>query len=298
MNNYLKTLLYLSLIFIVVFLYKNDFLVIPEINNIAFFLLSLLFVLAGFFFDVYAWKVILRQITKHITYKDAFISTGKYVLTKYIPGKVWVVLGKAGYIKEKYNAEFADISSFSFYYIVIYILTGGIVGSFILYFIDKELFLIAILSFVSAILLFFFFYKKAVRFISRIISYVTKKEISLPLVKVNVTLNLLFFTGFIWTLWSVAFYFLLLSFTTTEHVNIKAGFIFPISSVIGIVVLIAPGGIGFREGFLAFGLTALGMSVKDAASVSVLSRLWFLTGELLFFLSAIVLEVIDKRKKG
>jgi len=112
----------------------------------------------------------------------------------------------------------------------------------------------------------------------------------LPYLSTKITIKILTISIFNWVIWSLAFYLFLLSIHNHDIIDLKVGMLFPLASVVGIIVLIAPGGLGFREGFLTIGLTVLGITAKDAASIAVLSRLWFLFGEFLFFAISILLQ--------
>ncbi len=72
------------------------------------------------------------------------------------------------------------------------------------------------------------------------------------------------------------------------EVSLLAGFIFPLANTLGIVFILAPGGIGIREGILTVLIHASGVDLITATSIAVFSRLWFLAGEgFLFLLGAL-----------
>lgn len=287
----LRLLLVFSLIFLFVYLYSNDLLVIPDLESPMWFLISVALVFIGFLLDVKAWQLIINSEIPLLNYKTAFISSGKFILTKYIPGKLWIVVGRAGYIKEKHNGSLANFASLSLYYQIIVIFAGTITGFLILYFINIKLFWIVLLTIILTILFIILFTKTAVSLASKILTVLFRKKISLPFISTRLTFKLILISVFNWIVWSFAFYLFLISVNSAEILQLKAGLLFPISTVLGIVVIIAPGGIGVREGFLTIGLTALGMQEIEAISISVLSRLWFLIGEFLFFGSAWLLEI-------
>jgi uncharacterized membrane protein YbhN (UPF0104 family) len=241
--------------------------------------------------DVKAWQLIVNSEIPQLTYKIAFISTGKYILSKYIPGKFWIIVGRAGYIKEEYNGSLVNFASMSLYYQVIVLFAGTVTGCWILYFINIKLFWITLIAIIITTLFILLFKNKATSLASKILTFVFRKRICLPCISTRLTFQLFLISVFNWVVWSFAFYLFLFSVNSAEILQLKAGLIFPISTVLGIVVIIAPGGIGVREGFLTIGLIALGMQEIEAISVSVLSRLWFLIGELLFFGSAWLQEI-------
>jgi len=246
--------------------------------------------------DVKAWHLIVKTEISTLTYKDAFISTGKFIFSKYIPGKLWVIIGKAGYLKEKYNRGFINLTSYSFYYMLISIFSGTLVGLAILYFIDLHWFIGVVIGALILTTIVSFGFKPGISLTSRLLTFIFRKEIILPHVTSKITFQMCLLSIGNWLIWALAFYLLLLSFKDFGTVNIIAGLLFPLSSVVGIIVIIAPGGLGFREGFLTLGLTALGMTAKDAASVAVLSRMWFLIGEVFIFLIAFIIDWGEKKR--
>jgi len=257
--------------------------------------MSVFIVLLGFFIDVKAWQIIVKTEITNLTYRDSFISTGKYIFSKYIPGKLWIIIGRAGYLKEKYNSGFINLTSFSLYNKLISIFSAILVGLVVLYLIDINWFLGIGIGMVTFVVFMSFGFKPAISLTSRFLSFVFKKEIKLPFVSSKVTIQMFLISIGNWLMLSIAFYLFLLSVQSAGDVSIKAGLLFPLSSVVGIIVIIAPGGLGFREGFLTLGLTALGMSATDAASVAVLSRLWFLIGEAFIFIVAFILDQAHKK---
>jgi len=252
--------------------------------------------MAGFIADVKAWQILASSDIPQLEYKYAFISTGKFVFSKYIPGKLWVIIGKAGYLKEKYNRNFLDLTSLSLYYQLVAIWTGTLTGCAILYRIDKQWFLLSIVIVLSMFLISVIFYHTILNITSKILSWVLKKEFKFPLVPFKKNLLLTLFSLLNWIMWALAFYIFLLSMEPLSKIPIAAGMLFPLSSVVGIIVIIAPGGLGFREGFMTLGLTVLGMTAKDAASIALLSRLWVLIGELFIFLFAFILDWNNKKR--
>jgi len=293
---FLRILLYVSLGFLGIYLYSKGLLVVPHLHKTIVFVMSIFVVLIGFFVDAKAWQIIVKTELPKLKYKDALISAGKFIFSKYIPGKLWVVVGRAGYLKEKYKSGFINLTSFSFYYQLISIFSGTLVGIAILYFIDVNWFLVIGIGMLLFIIFISFGFKPAISKASRLISFVFRKEIKLPYISSKVTIQVCLISIVNWLIWSSAFYLFLLSVHSVNFISIKAGLLFPLSSVVGIIVIIAPGGLGFREGFLTFGLIALGVTAKDAASVAVLSRLWFLLGEFAFFATALLFQLQNKNK--
>ena len=294
MKLFLNVLLYVSFVSVIIYLYINDLFLLPELQNSRIFVISLIFVFSGFFVDVKAWQEIVKVKIKSVSYQQSFISSGKFIFSKYIPGKLWVIAGRAAYLKEKYNDKLVDLVSISFYYQIINIVAGTFVGFSILYLIDLQWFWIIAATLILFLIILSYYYKLAIKTTSRLFSLILKKEIILPFIPQKTNLKIIFISVLNWMIWSIAFYLLIISIHDISIVPIKAGLLFPISTVFGIIVIIAPGGLGIREGFLTLGLTALDIPVKDAASIATLSRVWFIIGEFLVFFVALALHLRDK----
>jgi glycosyltransferase 2 family protein len=290
----LNVFLYVSFISVVVYLYLNELFVLPEFNKAGWFVVSIAFLLIGYSLDVKAWQEIVKVKIKYVSYEHAFISTGKYIFSKYMPGKLWVIAGRAAYLKEIHNDDLIGLVSISFYYQIISIVAGTLVGFGILYLIDLKWFWIIATTLILFLILLSYYYNSAIRTTSRLFSFILKKEIRLPIIPQKTSLKIIIISILNWMMWSIAFYLLLISIHDISIVPIKAGLLFPISTVFGIVVVIAPGGLGIREGFLTLGLTALSLPSNDAASIAILSRLWFLIGELLVFVVALLSHIYFK----
>ncbi len=294
MKIFLNILLYLSFIFLFIYLYVKDLLIIPELLYPAYFFLSLVLVLAGFSISAKAWQTITKSEIPDVSYKDSFVSTGKFIFSKYIPGKLWVIIGKAAYLKERYAKSFINLTSFSFFYQLISLFSATVVSIGVVYFFDKTWFWLLVAVLCCFLVFFTVLYKPALRVVSRLLGFVFRKDIRLPVVQKRVTFKVFLLSLSNWIIWSISFYFFLLSTLPADYVSLAMGFLFPVSAVAGIIVVIAPGGLGIREGLLVIGLTSFGIQPKEAAAVAFISRLWFLAGEFLFFIIAALLTVKNR----
>ena len=120
-----------------------------------------------------------------------------------------------------------------------------------------------------------------------------KKDLDIPKLSFLKAIKVIPWFFLIWLFWSLSFYFLIKT-VSEEDVRLVTGSGFALAGSLGIVAVIAPGGIGVREGVLAFILTLAGFNIELAASISVVSRLWFLIGEAFIFLISFVIQ--QKRK--
>jgi len=291
MKVFLKILFYISFVFLFIYLYTKELLVIPDFRQPLWFIASLMLVFIGFILESKAWQIIAKQDIPKVSYKDSFTSNGKYVLSKYIPGKVWIIVGKAGYLKEKYKRSVINLTSFSFYLQLISLFAASIIGVFLVFYVDKNIFWGLVVLLIIFFAFFTVLHKPTLKIFSRILNYITKKEVRFPEAPTKISLRVFGISLANWIVWTLGFYLFLLSILPKDSVLLTMGVLFPVSSVIGIIVLIAPGGLGIREGFLVIGLTHMGIETQEATAVAFISRLWFLIGEGLFFGSSLMMDI-------
>lgn len=288
-----RILLYLSLLFFAWYLYKTDYLVFKDVSIDPLFMgLSIFFLLSGFIVSALSWGNALSVHQIRVTQKTAIISHGLPVFAKYIPGKIWVILGRASYVSRK-GFQLKLTSLISLKEQLIYLLLGLLISCLpVFVFTGNHWFGVAILlsAIVLALMIFSpFLHRMALKTAEKLL----KKQIDLPLLKLTDAVKISYCVIIYWTLWMIAFTLLLYS-VFPDHTQWSMAFAFPAGVTYGVLVIFLPGGIGVREGIFTAYLTASGMPVETAATVSVISRLWFVAGEIGIFLIAITLKITGK----
>lgn len=130
-SRYFNILVYISLIFLLVALYTADYLVIPKIYSYGKLLLSFFLLFAGYLAYVACWDKILKINDIRIGFGSHLAGNGLSVFGKYIPGKVWVLLGRSVYINQHHGVGMGEGTMLSFKAQLISIWTGlffGIAG--------------------------------------------------------------------------------------------------------------------------------------------------------------------------
>ena len=290
MKKFFLLLFYLSFVFLVYYLYKADYLYLPEFKNYLFLLSSFLFLFAGMYFQNINWKKTLELFGLSVTFKNAFISAGLSVFMKYIPGKVMVVLGRAAYISKKYKSPLTLTSSSSLFAQVLSLWAGLLLGSILLFpaEINIKWKILSILTFIGLSLALLF--PTILKSILNLVFKYLKKEIEYPIISyVKVALLLPSFM-LTWLFWGLGFYFLALSlYGNTLPLTLSMAF--PLAGSLAIVSLFAPGGLGVREGLLVSSMLIYNIPLPMATTIAMASRLWFLIGEILFFTTASLLSL-------
>jgi len=286
-------LLFVSFIFLFIYLWKVD-LIIPQFPNAGWLIPSMLLLFAGFFASTVSWRIALRSHGIRITLRDAVVSHGQSIFAKYIPGKVWVILGRAGYISE--NKKALKNSTFvSFKEQIIYTWVGFVISVVpTVFFYRIEWLTIILVAMITGLSL-FLFVAPIHRWGVNIISKTIKRKFELPVISFRQSLPMIGSTGLIWLCWTLAFFLFMKVFDV--QVTAAMAFAFPLSVCFGLIAIILPGGLGLREGIIIGYLTLAGMDVETATTISFLNRLAFILGEAFIFLTALIVRILVRKHR-
>ena len=277
-----KYIIYISLIFLVIALYKAQYLVVPRFHSPFLLIISLLCLFGGFIVNAVSQQRLLARADLGITHHQAIAMTGLNVFGKYIPGKVWLVMGKALYIAEKNNYPVADLSFLFLNAQLIGLWSGMALG--ICGLLTNDAFRLlnwAGLALFTAFTL-VLFWDRAHTAGLRAFNRFFRKDLTLPLLGFPATLSLLPWFLAVWVLWGIGFYFLAQSLTD-QIIPMASVYCFPLAGTLGILFVVAPGGIGVRESIITGYLSMLDVPLPVAITISAVSRFWFLIGELFIF---------------
>ncbi len=289
-----RILIYLSLAFLVVYLYKFDYLRVKGLDlDPAYIIPGTILLWGGFIMSTLSWWKALKIHNIHVSKRLALVSHGLSVFAKYIPGKVWTILGRASFI----SLEDHSIRSASYISLkeqLIYVWLGLLIGiGPLLYFYPFSGFVILVV-FLTIFFTFFLYSKGFHQFVIRLLSKLIRKKLEVPLVTIREVIPLILYVLAYWGLWMLAFYLFVMAF----HFEFSIAVIFswPLSISLGVLSLITPGGIGVREGIMTGFMVLTGMPLEEATTIAVISRLWFITGEVFIFLLSLVLNKFSLRK--
>lgn len=293
MKKWLKYLVYISVLFLAWSLWKADYLHIPKIENISALVFSIIFLFGGYFTKSKVWQMGLRAKSINVNVLDGIASTGLAELGKYIPGKLWVILGRAGYISGRYDITTGKASGISLVVQFITIWSGIFFALTGIIFIQVPLLWIIALAAGWIVLTFILFFKPFHNSLQGLYKKFFKKEIRLPFINLKEIKPVLHWFFFDWIIRMIGFYFMLAALTTQSlSPALAAGF--PLSIALGIIVVIAPGGIGIREGVLVVWLKTAGFDAGTATTLAIATRLWTLLGEIGIFVIGLIFK---ERKK-
>lgn len=283
MQKWFKYFIFLSLAFLLIALYRANYLKVPIIYSYTSVGISFLLLGAGFIVNGLSWKAVLAQSEYKASGEASIAGFGLSIFAKYIPGKVLVILGRAGYIATRYTYPMGKLSalSLSTQFIALWMgLTMGTLGLFVVGGFDQWKWLILSLWLFLTVVV---FSKVLHGLLEKAVKVILKKNIHIPTLDTVSSIKVLPWFAAFWALWSAGFYFLVQG-TYPHEVPFAIGLALPLSVALGIMAAIAPGGIGIREGFLSAFLVLAGFELADATTISVTSRLWFLIGESFIFI--------------
>ncbi len=295
MKKAFNILIYLSILYLVIYLYKLDYFRFHDISfNPCYLIISIVLLFTSFIFQSLCWWKSLQVHGLKRSKKEAVISHGQSIFAKYIPGKVWVILGRAGYVSRE-KKEFKITAFISFKEQLIYIWIGLVVSAvptFIFYGLRWMSVLVVLITlFLSLLLL----SQRINRFFFRLAEKIFHRKMELPLIDLRRSLSIVLFELVFWFLISAAFVFFINSIT--PEASVVMAFAYPLSICLGVLAIILPGGLGMREGILAGFLVLAGMEITMATTISIISRFWYMLGEVFLFLAASFLRIREKREQ-
>lgn len=292
MKKWFNILIYISLIFLAYKLYQANYLKIPKIHNMSYLFMSLILLSLGMIANTVCWSNVLRVYGYSVSYSKGLAAVGLSVFTKYIPGKILMILGRAEYISQQYSISRKSTSTLSLITQLISIWTGltlGILGIILLGGNSKlEITIISIIVWLLFVVL--IFTPTLGSAISYIVKFLGKSNFKLPVLQFKQTLKVIPYFILNWGLWCLSFYFLCLALTFNCKITIITGLAFALGGSVGIISIITPGGLGVREGVIGGFLLSAGLTTADSTTLAVASRLWFLFGEIFIFIFSILIS--------
>ncbi|MCD6161389.1 MAG: hypothetical protein J7K40_03125 [candidate division Zixibacteria bacterium] len=288
----INTLFIVSALFMMAYYLHSNWAVLKDYQwqfNIKLALLSICLLWIATSGSVYIIAHISRKLTGvNIKYFQMYRIISITSIGRYLPGKIWNILGFYYYISEygidKKKATLTIAASEVAG-------KGGALTLGLCYFLFSSKFqdylplmiilLIGCLAMMHPRIL-----DLVINFGLRIIK---KQSIEINFTYSNV---LVFFLMYIvvWLLHSLAFYTLVSSIISLESISfIHFSTILPLCWVVGYIALFAPGGIGVREGMLVLTLSEF-LAPEIALTIAIIQRIWFIIVEGISFLTAYMIK--------
>lgn len=240
-------------------------------------ILSTLIFAFSYFIQVWAWHLITLKLGIALSIRETLESWFYSQLGKYLPGKVWLLLGRF-YLYESKGKSKKLISTALYFEMVTIIIAGGIIflASLSLlkeavHFFQREQIGWAIFLLLIA---FLFLHP---RFLQKIMNWFLmgfkREPVTLSISYLDI-LWILFICVLAWLVGGIGFYLFVDSIypIPSRHFLFLTGAL-AVSSALGLIALFAPAGLGVREGTLVYLLANLVPS-PIAVILSITTRLW------------------------
>ena len=295
-KKYNKVFVYLSLVFLVLALYRANYIYVPLIYRKDFLLVSFSFLFMGFIFDAVCWKNILNKSNTDINMLESLSSVGLSVFGKYIPGVIWSVVGRVTYIAGRNHSTVPTLSTISLKAQFLQLWTGIVLGLVGLLLLNNSIYSIWLYIPIVILLTLVTFTNT----FNKPANYILKKRLKMNIIITDFHILEIFqilpYYLIQWLWWTISFTFFVSSLSHLS-INFVVGLAFPLAGTFGILAIGIPGGVGIREGVLFLYLKLCGLSVADALTISVTSRLWFLLGEFFIFILGVVSNLFLKKSE-
>ena len=273
---------YVSLVFVGVVLYSFDYLRVPDVVSYPALALTFPLQLAGFACLVASWNVLLANSGCPVRFGEGLAALGLSILGNYVPGKVWLIMGRAGYVAERRGYPLAKVSVLSLHAQLITLWAGLLLGGLGAFAVGGVRIWGPLILLLWLALSLTIFSRGVHGLVARVSGKLIGRHLSIPLLSFASTSHAIVWALLTWTCWSLAFYLFLISLGLAGA-SPADGLAFPLAAALGVLAIFAPGGLGAREGVLVAYLVLAGQSAADATTVAVAARLWFLVAELALF---------------
>jgi len=272
---------------------------------------SFLLLCATLLFMVFLWRGLLRILGARVSFSSAVRIFSVSSLGRYLPGKVWQVVGMV-YLSKKEGVR-TEAGVWAALLAQMLAVLAGFGLSMVVLFLEQERVLAPLLKQIGwqHVSLWWMLIPLAVILIAlhpRILEKLTNWMLKLlkrePIrFRLSYAGLLGFFLLYVlsWVLYGVAFFMFINSLTPLALTNLTAVTgIFTVAYIVGLLAIFVPGGLGVREGLLVMlleGILLAGQS-SVATPIALAQRLWFTAAELTFVLiSLIFLRRKNGRKK-
>lgn len=252
-------------------------------------------------FSMRAWLLhdMLTRFNIALPYPAAVSCTFKPILSKYIPGKVWLLVSTASLL-DKYGVSFKRASLVVAIFQVTLAISGLVLGALALLAFqlpglsEANRVLLIVLSLTLLALLL-----GSSRCLNVARTHIPAFERRFPNAKDFPALSAPAFYAILhWLVIGLAFTLFLLS------VNVDAlwyPLVFqPLAINLGVLAVFVPGGLGVREGAMAAYLTLADISLSYALALAVAARIWFFVGEVITFMLGLMVDRLyysERRKQ-
>ena len=240
-------------------------------------LLSTLIFALSYFIQVWAWYLITLRLEVAVSPSETLESWFYSQLGKYLPGKIWLLLSRFYFYESKGKSK-KNISVALYFEIVTMIAAAGLIFLAAL-FVYREIWLFYFWRQSGWLVVLFLLGLLSLhpRFLQKILNWILgqfkKEPFSLSISYPDV-LWILLVCILSWIVGGIGFYLFIDSVypVASQYILFLTGAL-AASSMLGLIAIFAPSGLGVREGALVY-LLSFVMATPVAVIVSILTRIW------------------------
>jgi uncharacterized membrane protein YbhN (UPF0104 family) len=254
--------------------------------------LSIITLMGAYLCGSQAWLEIIKGFGYKIKLHESFRVIYMANLGRYIPGKVWQVIGMVGLAKEINVPPQISLASFalaqafalpaSFVLIPLTVGMGSSLASLEVY---RDI-LYGFMGAVVVAFLFLFFNPGGLNWaLNKVLKLFRQEPVNYhPDMKNRTVIFLWYILN--WTLFGLSFHFFLKALLAQTNISFihSAGY-YITAYVLGYITILSPGGLGVREGVMS-ALLAPQFGVPVAASISIINRVWITIAEVIISVAA------------
>jgi glycosyltransferase 2 family protein len=243
----------------------------------------------NFLLTAWAWAVIIEDMDAPISIAKSFAIIFFGQIGRYIPGKIWIVLGQAALAQQLGYRKSTAVAA-GILHLFCGVLGATVVLALTVLLMGERLW-IAPVSFAlgaAGLLALLFLPARIERWINGIRERKEREPIRLTVRRATI-LKVYVFMILSWIVNCLAFVFLVLSmFPVGLQASFELAFAYNFSYWLGFAILFLPGGLGVRESAITFLLSPL-LGPAMAGLIALVQRFWSLLAEILSFVIAIVI---------
>ena len=124
-----RGLAYVSVVFVAVYLGRQGLLTLPVVRSVPLVTISGALLAAGFLTQTLAWRQVLRRAGYQTRMSACVASMGMSVFGKYMPGKIWVIVGRPAYLAQRLRRPLGEMTARSVTDQILAIWTGLTIGA-------------------------------------------------------------------------------------------------------------------------------------------------------------------------
>lgn len=270
--------------------------------NYGYVIIALIAVMAAWALSAWCWGRVLNAFNCPVSYADVFIIYFKSNLGKYLPGKIWQIVGSTYYATSKGVPEgvaittslvaqaYSVISGLSLFAVAMIVGLPGksaIVGSYIKWSVAPILLILLIIAVKPNL---------AQPLMNRIMKMFKRpqSDIRLPITR---SLELFVIYLFCWLIFGLGLWMFSKALTDTPfslYIGLSA--VNAAAVAVGFIALFAPGGLGVREGVMALFLSTLpGFPAPLPSAVAIGYRIIITIAEVIAFGLTWVVQWMQKK---